>query len=350
MQEVQVLERLSIILSRDTKPAVWRDACKPLDADCVVSAAGGNIREALAGALKSGADYVLLPQSDEAATHCAELWNRRRQSDCLIGAGAKGFKACLDRVLISYFTMRWLPSGSPAFVLIRADRLRPLLDCLPEEGSGTTAFLAAAAAYAGLSVEWMPCETAVGAGRLFVWFLLHIFTAYSLFLHAGERMRELEASAAEKPDHGYRTPFEKLMGLVNHEIVSYVFFGLLTTVVSMGSFYLFNELLGTEYFFGDKNYLAANALSWIVAVLFAFVTNKLFVFSSRSWKTKVAGPEFVSFVSARLFSLLVDMGLMYLFVSLLNMHEMLAKFIVQIVIVIINYVFSKLFIFKGKTK
>ena len=58
--------------------------------------------------------------------------------------------------------------------------------------------------------------------------------------------------------------------------------------------------------------------------------------------------EFAGFLSARLFSLLVDMGLMYLFVSAMGMREMIAKFIVQIVIVIINYVFSKLFIFRNR--
>ncbi len=105
-----------------------------------------------------------------------------------------------------------------------------------------------------------------------------------------------------------------------------------------------------DRFLGDKNYLIANALSWIVAVLFAFVTNKRFVFNSRSWKAAVVWKEFAGFLSARLFSLLVDMGLMYLFVSAMGMREMIAKFIVQIVIVIINYVFSKLFIFRKQKK
>ena len=344
------MEQLSIILSNKAEPAMWHQACESLEADCAVSAAGGNLREALAAALESGADYLLLPQPEASASNLSEIWGRREQADCIAGEGAKGLSAWLSKVLLSYFTMRWLPSGAPAFVLIRADKLRPLLACMPEQGPGGAAFLAAAAGYAGLSVEWIPCQAEASAGGLFTWFLLHFFTAYGPFLHAGEHMHGLEAGAEGKPDHGYHTPFEKLMSLVNHEIVSYVFFGLLTTVVSMGSFYLFDQLLGAERFLGDKNYLVANALSWIAAVLFAFVTNKLFVFSSRSWKAKVAGPEFVSFVSARLFSLLVDMGLMYLFVSILSMHEMLAKFIVQIVIVMINYVFSKLFIFKGKKK
>ncbi len=133
---------------------------------------------------------------------------------------------------------------APAFVLIQADKLTPLLDCIPEKGPSAGAFLAAAAEYAGLSVKWVPCASGEAAGAAFTWFLLHIFTAYGSYLHVSEHMRALEASTEEKPDHGYHTAFDKLLGLVNHEIISYVFFGLLTTVVSMVFFYLFNELLG----------------------------------------------------------------------------------------------------------
>lgn len=344
------MERLSILVPDEAQLAVWQDACGALEADCTISASGSHNRAAATAALESGADYILLAGPGSSAAQLVEIWSLRGQGGCVAGEGPEGFSTWLSRVLISYFTMRWLPSGAPAFVLIRADKLRPLLGCMPEQGPVAIAFLAAAAEYAGHAVAWMPCAAAAQKGGLFAWFLLHLFTAYGPLLHAGERMRALEPNAAEKPDHGYHTPFEKLVGLFNHEIVSYVFFGLLTTVVAMGSFYLFSELLGKERFLADKNYLVANALSWVVAVLFAFVTNKLFVFSSRSWQAKVAGPEFVSFITARLFSLLVDMGLMFLFVSIISMHEMLAKFIVQIVIVIINYVFSKLFIFKGKKK
>lgn len=348
IQEDHDLERLYILVPEQGQLPIWQDACRTLEADCTVSVAGENMRAALDVALHGGADYVLLPQKGYSPAEFTAIWKRHSKSDCLVGEGGKGFTAWLAKVLLSYFTMRWLPSGAPAFVLIKADKLRPLLACIPQKGPGAASFLAAAAEYAGLSVEWVPFEAATCAGNVFSWFLLHIFTAYGSYLHAGEHMRALEAPAEEKPDHGYHTAFEKLISLINHEIVSYVFFGLLTTVVSMGSFYIFNQLLGTELFLKDKNYLAANVLSWIAAVLFAFVTNKIFVFSSRSWKAAVVWKEFAGFVSARLFSLLVDMGLMYLFISIMGMHEMLAKFIVQIVIVIINYVFSKLFIFQKK--
>jgi putative flippase GtrA len=344
------LERIYILLSEEKLLSSWQAACQALGLECAAAVAGENRKDDLQAALRSGADYILLPHQSYSPAEFAKAWAQRAECDCLSGTHGTGFSAWLSKMLLSYFTMRWLPSGAPAFVLIQADKLTPLLDCIPEKGPSAGAFLAAAAEYAGLSVKWVPCASGEAAGAAFTWFLLHIFTAYGSYLHVSEHMRALEASTEEKPDHGYHTAFDKLLGLVNHEIISYVFFGLLTTVVSMVSFYLFNELLGKDRFLGDKNYLIANALSWIAAVLFAFVTNKRFVFNSRSWKAAVVWKEFAGFLSARLFSLLVDMGLMYLFVSAMGMREMIAKFIVQIVIVIINYVFSKLFIFRKQKK
>lgn len=342
------LDRLWILLQKESQLPLWQKAAGAWEAACTVAVMGAKARASLEEAVRGGADYyILLPGERYSPAEFEKVWPQRGGSSCLVGQAGKGFAAWLDRVLLSYFTMRWLPTGNPAFVLLRADRLSPLLDCLPEKGEGAAAFLSAAAVYMGLSVKAIPCAPNCKGKSLFTWFLLHLFSAYGPYLHAGERMRMLEPSG-QGADHGYHTAFEKLLSLVNHEFVSYVFFGLLTTVVSMGSFYVFNELLGTEVFLKDKNYLAANALSWVAAVLFAFVTNKIFVFRSKSWRAAVLGKEFAGFVSARLFSLLVDMGLMYLFVSLMGMGEMLAKFIVQIVIVILNYVFSKLFIFRKK--
>lgn len=344
------MERIYILLPHENQLAPWQAACQTLGVECAAAVAGKNKKENLQAALRSGADYVLLPDQGYSPAEFAKAWAQRAECGCVVGASGKGFSVWLSKMLLSYFTMRWLPSGAPAFVLIRADKLAPLLDCVPEAGPNAAAFLAAAAEYAGVSVKWLPCASGGAAGAVFAWFLLHIFTTYGAYLHAGEHMRALEAPGEEKPDHGYHTAFEKLLSLANHEIVSYVFFGLLTTVVSMVTFYFFNMILGKERFLGDKNYLIANALSWIAAVLFAFITNKLFVFSSRSWKAAVVWKEFAGFISARLFSLLVDMGLMYLFVSAMGMREMIAKLIVQIVIVIINYIFSKLFIFRKQKK
>ncbi|MGN0531375.1 MAG: GtrA family protein [Eubacterium sp.] len=139
------------------------------------------------------------------------------------------------------------------------------------------------------------------------------------------------------------------------ELITYVIFGVLTTVVSLVSFKIFDSILG------EKMYLLSNILSWIFAVGFAYVTNKLWVFESKSWNTKTVIKELTGFISARLFSLGVEELGLWLLIDILNMGtislsilsfdingNMIAKLIMQIVVVILNYVFSKLVIFKKK--
>lgn len=140
------------------------------------------------------------------------------------------------------------------------------------------------------------------------------------------------------------------------ELIKYIVFGVLTTLVSLGTFKLFDVLLG------ERLYLVSNIISWIFSVIFAFVTNKLWVFESKSWKTAIAGKEFISFIGARLFSLGVEEAGLWLLVSVLKMGaiqpfsifgfevngNLIAKVIMQVVVVILNYVFSKFLIFKKK--
>lgn len=152
------------------------------------------------------------------------------------------------------------------------------------------------------------------------------------------------------------------------EIITYIIFGVLTTAVNLVTFYIFkkifisigwegvfNKLLGSagwdkalKLLGSGTDYLDATVIAWTVAVIFAFVTNKLIVFESKSWKPAVAGKEFVGFIGARLFSLLVELVFMFVMVTLLKWNDFVAKFIVQVIVVILNYVFSKLLIFKNK--
>ena len=123
------------------------------------------------------------------------------------------------------------------------------------------------------------------------------------------------------------------------ELVLYVVFGALTTVVSFGFYYVCNTVLGIHY-------LASNIVSWILAVLFAYITNKLFVFESKGLSRKELLREFFAFIAARLVSLgMEELGL-WLMIGVLRWNENIAKLIMQVVVVIANYVFSKLFIFK----
>ena len=140
------------------------------------------------------------------------------------------------------------------------------------------------------------------------------------------------------------------------ELIKYIVFGVLTTLVSIGSFKLFDVVLG------EKLYLITNVLSWVLSVAFAFVTNKLWVFASKSWAPKTVVREALSFAGARLLSLGIEELGLWLLVSVIGMQNMapftvfgfivngnlIAKVIMQVVVVILNYVFSKFIIFKRK--
>src|SRR5574344_616850 len=124
----------------------------------------------------------------------------------------------------------------------------------------------------------------------------------------------------------------------NEEVWNYLIMGGLTTLVSLGSYALFAKGF-------HINYIISNVLSWILAVLFAYFTNRTFVFHSKNVNKM---KEFISFTGSRLLTLLLDTGLMMLFVEIIKMDDLIAKIIVQVVIVIANYAISKLFVFKNK--
>ena len=144
--------------------------------------------------------------------------------------------------------------------------------------------------------------------------------------------------------------------IINREILSYLLFGALTTLVSLVTFWLPDKLFSligyqgvVHYVTGsEKNfaYIEANVISWICAVLFAFVTNKRFVFESKATDKKTVLRELVTFVGGRLATLLIDTGLMVLFVTALSFPEMAAKIVVQVVVVVLNYFISKWIVFR----
>ena len=88
-----------------------------------------------------------------------------------------------------------------------------------------------------------------------------------------------------------------------------------------------------------------NTIAWVLSVIFSYVTNTLFVFESKTSNRKELTKEIGSFFAARLFSYAVDMIGMYLFVSILFINKMISKVVMNIIVIILNYIFSKLFIF-----
>lgn len=134
--------------------------------------------------------------------------------------------------------------------------------------------------------------------------------------------------------------FEKFY-LKHKEVLLYLLFGGLTTIVSIGTYAWFNVKLGL-------NELIANVISWIFAVLFAYVTNKIWVFQSRNLKWNELAAEICKFFGGRLFTLAVEEGILFVFITLLHGNSVLVKIIAQVVIVILNYIISKLFVFREK--
>ena len=134
----------------------------------------------------------------------------------------------------------------------------------------------------------------------------------------------------------------------------YLIMGGLTTLVSWGTYSLFAWILPIAN--QDLLVLTANALSWLLAMTFAYVTNKIWVFESKSWERHFLLKEFGLFVSARLltgiFEVLAVPGLVWLGCdqSILGVPGMLSKIIVSIIVVLLNYVFSKLIIFRKQSE
>lgn len=142
---------------------------------------------------------------------------------------------------------------------------------------------------------------------------------------------------------------KKILGIYNKykEIINYLFFGVLATIVSLGTKYL---LLFTVLDAVNAIHLQISViLSWIAAVLFAYFTNRKYVFESKSInKLK----EFINFIISRIFTLLLEMFIMWFFVTFLGLNSDLYVIIFtlfsQACVVIGNYIFSKLFVFKKK--
>ncbi|MCC0639476.1 MULTISPECIES: GtrA family protein [unclassified Clostridioides] len=123
------------------------------------------------------------------------------------------------------------------------------------------------------------------------------------------------------------------------ETILYLFFGAFTNLVNIVSYLFFTRVI-------SFNFMVANALAWILAVLFAYVTNKFFVFESRRVELKFLFREFLSFVSFRLISGIIEMVIMYIMIDLLFVNDVMVKIFTNIVVIVLNYLFSKMIIFR----
>ena len=127
------------------------------------------------------------------------------------------------------------------------------------------------------------------------------------------------------------------------EIIAYLIIGFLTTVLNLVVYYVC-----TTWFLDPEkiiNVEIANVIAWTIAVIFAYVTNRVIVFRSKDDKVLKEG---IKFFLGRIFTLLLELALMALMVSVIRMNDKIAKIICQVVIIVGNYIISKIFVFKNK--
>lgn len=153
------------------------------------------------------------------------------------------------------------------------------------------------------------------------------------------------------------------------EIIMYLFFGVLTTLVSITAYAVFRAVFPnaesvplwlrwiftlTSRFEIESSTVLPNILSWILASTFAFITNRIFVFKSDSKSLSKILLEALKFYTSRISTLIVDILLMFLLVDLTGFHaslyEIFAKLFTNVVVIILNYIFSKIFVFKKDKK
>ncbi len=125
------------------------------------------------------------------------------------------------------------------------------------------------------------------------------------------------------------------------DVLAYLFFGGLTTLVNFLVYYPLTNLAGLSA-------TVSNVIAWAVAVAFAFLTNKPFVFQSHDWSRAVVAPELTKFVGTRIGSGLLETALIFVFVDWLRLDKNLFKIAVAVLVVILNYVGSKLLVFRKK--
>ena len=128
-----------------------------------------------------------------------------------------------------------------------------------------------------------------------------------------------------------------LKKIFNREVGMYLVFGILTTLVNI---LIFNACL--PY----MNYMIANVIAWFLSVLFAFITNRRYVFNRCEHHLKVYFKEGVSFFGSRITTLIIEMVILFIFIQWLHISELITKIIAQFVVIVANYILSKWFVFK----
>ena len=126
------------------------------------------------------------------------------------------------------------------------------------------------------------------------------------------------------------------------QTIMYLFFGICTTVVNIISYYVCTRCFGLST-------TISTAIAWVLAVIFAYITNKQFVFESRSWSRDILVKELASFFLCRAATGILDIIIMYVGVDLAGLNDVAIKMLSNVIVIILNYVASKIMIFKKNT-
>lgn len=145
--------------------------------------------------------------------------------------------------------------------------------------------------------------------------------------------------------HKQETLFDKLKALFikYYDVIAYLFFGVCTTVVNIVVYAICAKVL-------HFNTVVSTTIAWILSVAFAYITNRIWVFKSKVKDFKGIMREICSFVAARLATGVLDLLIMYVFVDLLHWPDMIIKVASNILVIVLNYIASKLFIFAKPKK
>ena len=125
---------------------------------------------------------------------------------------------------------------------------------------------------------------------------------------------------------------------LTRELVAYIIFGVATTAVGVGSFALFVSM--------GFGVALANTFSYVLAILFAYVTNKIWVFQARDYAVKTVAKEFFKFVSSRLLIFAIETVLLVILVDFLHYDAVLMKLFTNVIVIVLNYVASKVIVFR----
>lgn len=141
----------------------------------------------------------------------------------------------------------------------------------------------------------------------------------------------------------------KIIKLIQHlwkkheEAMNYLFWGGVAFLLSIILFHIFANMMNLYE-------QIANTLSWIICVIFTYLTNRFFVFKSKTRGLKRVIKEFTDFVTARIITLVMENAILFVIIDLLTIHNMIAKLVGQFVVIVSNYILSKLWIFKKEKK